>query len=184
MTLGQSLTRGIEDEWHMSMRRRGDREQFGDEQLPRCAVEQIVAAHDLTHPLGMVIDNDHQVVGRHTIGTTHHEVIDGTFIRTHHGIDETEPAPRTAHTQWGPTSCGLALGPLTGIQISTGADIGERRSMRCPGCRLGIGEDLPAGAEARIGLARGFQCGEGYLVFGTSDTGRDQAADLPLAAID
>ncbi len=152
--LGQTLTVGTQHQRHVA-RTRGSREpqESLQQDLAGRGRQEVVPPHHLVDTLIRVVDDHGQVVGRHAVAPTQHEVVDHR-IRTAAALGRRVPRRPRRHGG-GPRRvrpCIRRVGLL--LPAPSAAQVPGRRprATGSVGCG-GRFADLTAGTEARVGEA-------------------------------
>lgn len=93
MSLGEAITVGPEDQWHMGIRECGEAELLTKPHLPWCGKQEIIGPHHLLDVLGTVIDDNGQIVGENPVISHQNQVIDDCFDGAADRVDKPHDRP-------------------------------------------------------------------------------------------
>jgi hypothetical protein len=130
------------------------------EDLARRGRRQILAADDLAHALGGVVDDNRQLVGVDAVGANHDEIVDHPGHRAEQGVIEVDflatgpqpqgqrPARVDPRTSLGVAqfAAGTRVGALGEIAVRGGGRLADLRA------RAKTGVEMPGCAEPRDGI--------------------------------
>ena len=101
--------------------------------MPRRRGQQIVGPHNLLHPLGGIVDHDHEVVGRCAVASPQDEIIDCLGMAPVTSIHDRDVGMLRSKPQRGRPATRLVFGDLGGAEVTAGAGVVARWEMRCAG---------------------------------------------------
>jgi hypothetical protein len=83
LAFGETMTLGIEDEWHVGKCGNGEVQRFVEQDLTRSGGEQIRTTHDLVDAHECVVNDNGKLVSEDAIGAAHDEVPHGVLNLLH-----------------------------------------------------------------------------------------------------
>ena len=146
MPFGQPLAVLPEHQRHVRVDGLRQPQQLLQRHLPRGRPQQIVAAHDVGHAIGRVVDHHRQLVGVEAVGAAHdHVAADRPRVAAVQPVAHLDGRLRHAYAQGRAFPLGPQPFPLRAGQLATGAGIG------------GGWSSLPCGADATAASSRRVQ---------------------------